>query len=255
MAPAKTADVRAAYLGGRSMAAQVRGHHVSRGAICTALGDLLPYHTASVQNALVPELPVTLDMPGKVADCLRITELEPAERAALEQGTTVRRGQGYTLRTAPSPPYTEGSSPAASRSMAARGLPAVPLELRRRAVRMVSEARDDYPNETTDLQAVTEKLRIGSREALRNWLKQHEIDAGTRPGTASEEPAQLKALKDENAELKRSNAVLEAAASFFVAGLDRPTHTLVAFIDEHWARCGGVEPICRLYQSERCRAE
>ncbi|MFE0289595.1 hypothetical protein ACFWZZ_29250, partial [[Kitasatospora] papulosa] len=239
----------------RSMAAQVRGHHVSRGAICTALGDLLPYHTASVQNALVPELPVTLDMPGKVADCLRITELEPAERAALEQGTTVRRGQGYTLRTAPSPPYTEGSSPAASRSMAARGLPAVPLELRRRAVRMVSEARDDYPNETTDLQAVTEKLRIGSREALRNWLKQHEIDAGTRPGTASEEPAQLKALKDENAELKRSNAVLEAAASFFVAGLDRPTHTLVAFIDEHWARCGGVEPICRLYQSERCRAE
>ncbi|MFD9752569.1 hypothetical protein [[Kitasatospora] papulosa] len=48
---------------------------------------------------------------------------------------------------------------------------------------MVAEARDDYPNETTDLQAVTEKLRIGSREALRNWLKQHEIDAGTCPGT------------------------------------------------------------------------
>ncbi|GAA3904397.1 hypothetical protein GCM10022244_13230 [Streptomyces gulbargensis] len=37
-------------------------------------------------------------MPGKVADYLRTTELEPAERAALDQGTTVRRGQGYTLR-------------------------------------------------------------------------------------------------------------------------------------------------------------
>ncbi|MFI6408540.1 hypothetical protein [Streptomyces sp. NPDC050548] len=45
-----------------------------------------------------PELPVTLDMPGKVADFLRTTELEPAERAAVDQGVTVRRGQGYTLR-------------------------------------------------------------------------------------------------------------------------------------------------------------
>ncbi|MEU9035370.1 hypothetical protein AB0D45_10805 [Streptomyces sp. NPDC048352] len=36
-------------------------------------------------------------MPGKVADFLRTAELEPAERAALDQGVTVRRGQGYTL--------------------------------------------------------------------------------------------------------------------------------------------------------------
>ncbi|MFJ4122240.1 hypothetical protein ACIP3U_13040 [[Kitasatospora] papulosa] len=71
---------------------------------------------------------------------------------------------------------------------------------------------------------MTEKLRIGSREALRNWLKQHEIEAGTRPGTTSEESAQLKASKEENAELKRANAILKAAASFFAAGLDRP-HT------------------------------
>ncbi|MFF3431997.1 hypothetical protein [Streptomyces sp. NPDC002602] len=37
-------------------------------------------------------------MPGKVADFLRAAELEPAERATLDQGVTVRRGQGYTLR-------------------------------------------------------------------------------------------------------------------------------------------------------------
>lgn len=37
-------------------------------------------------------------MPGKVADFLRAAELGPAERAALDQGATVRRGQGYTLR-------------------------------------------------------------------------------------------------------------------------------------------------------------
>jgi len=97
-----------------------------------------------------------------------------------------------------------------------------PLELRRRAVRMVAEVRDDYPNETTALQAVADKLGIGSRETLRNWVKQHEIDAGQRPGTTTEESAQLKALKKENAELKRANEILKAAASFFAAELDRP---------------------------------
>ncbi|AXE76027.1 hypothetical protein [Streptomyces atratus] len=67
-----------------------------------------------------------------------------------------------------------------------------PLELRRRAVRMVAEVRGDHPTETAALQAVVEKLDIGSRETLRNWVKQHEIDAGQRPGTTTEESAQLR---------------------------------------------------------------
>lgn len=37
-------------------------------------------------------------MPGKVPDFLRAADLAPAERAVLDQGVTVRRGQGYTLR-------------------------------------------------------------------------------------------------------------------------------------------------------------
>ncbi|MFD4975327.1 hypothetical protein [Streptomyces sp. NPDC058424] len=49
-------------------------------------------------GAPAPELPVALDMPGKVADFLRTADLKPAERATLDQGVTVRRGQGYTLR-------------------------------------------------------------------------------------------------------------------------------------------------------------
>ncbi|MBQ0953042.1 MULTISPECIES: hypothetical protein [Streptomyces] len=44
----------------------------------------------------------------------------------------------------------------------------LPPELRRRAVRMVAEVRDDYPNETAVLQAVADMLGIGSREMLRN---------------------------------------------------------------------------------------
>ncbi|MFE6891979.1 resolvase [Streptomyces sp. NPDC057694] len=98
VAATTSAEVRTAYLEGRSIAALARDHRVSRGAIRTAVADLLPEHTASEEDAPTPELPVALDMPGKVPDCLRTTELEPAERAALDQGTTVRRGQGYTLR-------------------------------------------------------------------------------------------------------------------------------------------------------------
>ncbi|MFD7583846.1 recombinase family protein [Kitasatospora sp. NPDC059811] len=79
----KTDEVRAAYLEGRSIAALAREHHVSRGAIRTAVADLLPEYAAYAPGAPAPELPVVLDMPGKVADFLRTAELAPAERAAL----------------------------------------------------------------------------------------------------------------------------------------------------------------------------
>ncbi|MEV0970134.1 hypothetical protein [Microtetraspora glauca] len=42
-------------------------------------------------------------MPGKVADFLRAADLEDVERAALDQGVTVRRGQGYSLRVTTAP--------------------------------------------------------------------------------------------------------------------------------------------------------
>ncbi|WP_234357160.1 hypothetical protein [Streptomyces sp. NBRC 110028] len=98
VAAAKTADVRTAYLEGRPIAALARDHGVSRGAIRTAVADLLPEHTTADPGAPAPELPVVLDMPGKVADLLRTAELDDAERAVLDHGVSVRRGQGYPLR-------------------------------------------------------------------------------------------------------------------------------------------------------------
>jgi transposase len=38
----------------------------------------------------------------------------------------------------------------------------------------------------------------------------------------TEESAQVKALKKENAELRRANEILKAASAFFAAELDRP---------------------------------
>ncbi|WP_329611629.1 IS3 family transposase [Kitasatospora herbaricolor] len=127
-----------------------------------------------------------------------------------------------------------------------------PPELRRRAVRMVAEVLGDYPNESAALRAVAEKLGIGSAETLRNWVRRDQVDSGQRPGTTTEESAQIKAMKKEIAELKRANEILKAAASFF-RGRARPaTPALVAFIDGHRGRFGGVEPICRVLSEHGC---
>ncbi|WP_329473174.1 transposase [Streptomyces sp. NBC_01723] len=91
-----------------------------------------------------------------------------------------------------------------------------PVELRKRAVR-IAEVRGDYPNESAALRAVAQKLGIGSAETLRNWVKRDEVDSGKRPGTTTEESAQIKAMKKEIAELKRANDILKAAASFFAS--------------------------------------
>ena len=97
-----------------------------------------------------------------------------------------------------------------------------PDELRRRAVRMVAEVSGDYPTEWAAMKSVAEKLDIGSTETLRKWVRQDQVDSGKRPGTTTEESAQIKAMKKEIAELKRANDILKAAASFFAAELDRP---------------------------------
>jgi transposase len=97
-----------------------------------------------------------------------------------------------------------------------------PGELRERAVRMVAEVKDDYPSKWAAIGAVAEKLGIGSTETLRKWVRRAEVDAGTRPGLTSEEHAEIRRLRRENAELRRANEILKAASSFFAAELDRP---------------------------------
>ncbi|MFF1871602.1 hypothetical protein [Kitasatospora herbaricolor] len=72
------------------------------------------------------------------------------------------------------------------------------------------------------MRAAADKPGIGSTESLRNWVRRDQVDSGQRPATTTEESTQNKSAKKEIAELKRANAILKAAASFFAAGLDRP---------------------------------
>jgi transposase len=59
-----------------------------------------------------------------------------------------------------------------------------------------------------------------SAETLRRWVRQAEVDAGSRPGTTSEDSAELKKLRRENSELRRANEILKAASIFFARELD-----------------------------------
>ena len=94
-----------------------------------------------------------------------------------------------------------------------------PPELRERAVRMVAEVRASHATEWAAMRAVSDLLGIGTTETVRKWVRQAEIDDGSRPGVSTEESAELKRLKRENAELKRANGILKAASAFFAAEL------------------------------------
>jgi transposase len=95
-----------------------------------------------------------------------------------------------------------------------------PAELRERAVRMVLDHESEYGSQWEAIMSVAEKLGP-TAETVRKWVRQVERDSGRRVGPTSDELAELKRLKRENAELRRANDILKAAAAFFGAELDR----------------------------------
>ena len=90
-----------------------------------------------------------------------------------------------------------------------------------RAVRMVLQLRKELKTDHGTVKRVADQLGIGV-ESLRGWVKQHEVDAGVKPGTATAEAARVKELEQEVKELRRANAILRSASAFFAAELDRP---------------------------------
>lgn len=88
-------------------------------------------------------------------------------------------------------------------------------------MRMVAE-RPDGETEWSAMARIAPLLGVGSAETLRNWVRRSQVDVGVRAGVTSEESAELKRLRRENAELRRANAILKSASAFFAAELDRP---------------------------------
>jgi len=70
------------------------------------------------------------------------------------------------------------------------------------------------------VQRVAAQLGYGT-ESVRSWVRQADIDEGHVPGVSTSDVAKMKALEQENRELKRANEILKRAAHFFGAELDR----------------------------------
>lgn len=62
-------------------------------------------------------------------------------------------------------------------------------QLRARCVRLVREHQQEYPSQFAAVVAVARQEGV-SKESVRRWLAQADVDDGTRPGVTSEESAE-----------------------------------------------------------------
>ena len=94
-----------------------------------------------------------------------------------------------------------------------RSRPPYPERFRREAVELVRTSGRTIKEIASDL-GVTE-------QSLRNWVKQQEVDVGTRPGISSDEREELKRLRRENRVLREEREILKKVAAFFVKESDQ----------------------------------
>lgn len=86
-------------------------------------------------------------------------------------------------------------------------------ETKDRVIRLFEERRAEAPEET---QAAAcrrlHELTSIPVDTMRGWVMRAQMDAGQRPGMTTAEREEIKALKKENAELRRANEILKSAS-------------------------------------------
>jgi transposase len=85
-------------------------------------------------------------------------------------------------------------------------------EVKTRAVRTVLDSG-------RPIAQVAKDLDVGA-ESLRTWVRQARTDAGAHPGATSEQLEELRRLRSENRELRKTVDTLKAASVFFARELD-----------------------------------
>ncbi len=76
-------------------------------------------------------------------------------------------------------------------------------EVRERAVRLVQEHRGEYPSLWACIESIAPKIGCVP-QTLNDWVKQQDIDTGTRDG-----------LSTDVKELRRANDILKTVSAFF----------------------------------------
>ena len=94
-----------------------------------------------------------------------------------------------------------------------------PAEVRERAVRLVTEHRDQCASEWAAITSIAAKCGM-TPETLRKWIRRAQVDSGARRGVTSDERERHRDLERENRELRRANEILKAASAFFARDLD-----------------------------------
>ncbi len=95
-------------------------------------------------------------------------------------------------------------------------------ETRARAERMYQDRLRDHEESKLEARRQVGAMLDINQATLRNWIEREEVDTGVRPGVTTEESAEVRALRKENAELRRANEILKTASAFFAqAELDR----------------------------------
>src|SRR4051812_3929967 len=121
-----------------------------------------------------------------------------------------------------------------------------PDELRERAIRFAVDLVDGPEKLSVNAacKRVGEQLGIVP-DSLRNWVQQARIDAGSAPGSTTDERARLAELERENRELRRGEALPQGAAGFFSGRPGPPPPPWSAFLASLAPRSGAGPPAPR----------
>jgi transposase len=93
--------------------------------------------------------------------------------------------------------------------------------VKQRAIELVVAAIEESGERHGHVSRIARQLDIGP-ETLRHWVRQADIDRGSRPGMTTADKARIAELERENRELRKANQILKEASVFFAQELDRP---------------------------------
>ena len=126
-----------------------------------------------------------------------------------------------------------------------------PDELRERATRMALDALADPARAKGAIRRIGEELGVHP-EALRTWVRQAEIDQGTRPGTTTDEAQRIKELEKKVRELRRANAILKSASACLMR---RSVSARPVDLPVHRDQEGGAWGLADLQGAHWCRSQ